>query len=443
MKLNGNIAVILERAVFMSDREFLLETLLGDIMKVAKVNLVTGEYVFIKKLDTEVENRCLKARTVGQYIENVVAEGVIHPSDVPDFLRFINIEHISKQIDEGKTHFTHSYRRRFGNIYTWITFVLSVPEDYSKKNPWVIFRWEATDDDHHMLEDSLKILSTIFHKILKINITDDSFIIIKGYEDELNKKQGFNQKISGWMRDFALSGNVHEEDRAAYLKFSDIDLLRDHFKHSKEYLRCRYRRRTEGSFRWVSMELVPSIEYSDDNQVLMLYIRDIQDEYVSELHYQKELEYQCNTDIMTGLWNRYYYNKYIQHLATRSVASIGMIFADLNGLKPINDTKGHNEGDKFIKSFALMLAKEFGKEFCCRLSGDEFLVWQEDISREELEKKAAQLRAQVIQNGKPMASIGTAWSDCVLEAEQAVKDAEMEMYKEKHKYYSDFPSDKR
>lgn len=427
----------------MSDREFLLDTFLDDILKVAKVNLSTGEYTFIKELDTEVEKRCLKATTIKQYVKNIVKEGVIHPSDISDFTQFVNIDHIRKQIEEGKTHFTHSYRRRFGNVYTWITFVLSVPKDYSEQNPRVVFRWETTDDDHHMLEDSLKILSTIFHKILKINVTDDSFVVIKGYESEMNRQQGFDNKISAWMQQFALSGNVHEEDRSAYLRFTDINMIRDHFKHSREYLRCRYRRRTEGSYRWVSMELVPSIEYSDDNQVLMLYIRDIQDEYVSELHYQKELEYQCNTDIMTGLWNRYYYNKYIQHLVTRDITSIGMIFADLNGLKRINDKYGHADGDRFIKSFSLLLVKEFGKEFCCRISGDEFLVWQEDMSKKDFEARAAHFKDSLVQQGRPIASIGTAWSTLVLDAEQVVKDAEQAMYVDKQKYYDAFPEDRR
>lgn len=427
----------------MSDDEFLLKTFLNDIMKVAKVNLYTGEYTFIKKLDTEVEKRCLKEPTINRYAEAVIKEDVIHPADIADFRQFINIEHIRKQIELGKRHFTHSYRRRFGSIYTWITFVLSVPADYSEQNPWVVFRWETTDDDHHMLEDSLRILSTIFHKILKVNLTTDSFVIIKDYDNEMDIKAGFNEKISVWLKQFALSGNVHEEDRSAYLKFSDIDLLRDHFRHSKEYLRCRYRRRTGGSFRWVSMELVPSIEYSDDNQVLMLYIRDIQDEYISELHYQKELEYQCNTDIMTGLWNRYYYNKYIQHLTRRDVPSIGMIFADLNGLKRINDRGGHADGDKFIKDFALTLARAFGKEACCRLSGDEFLVWLEDVSKEDFEAKAENFKQSITENGKPIASVGTSWSTCVLDAEQVVKDAEKAMYEEKRKYYDAFPEERR
>lgn len=427
----------------MSDREFLLETLLGDIMKVAKVNLYTGEYTFIKKIDTEVERECLKQPTIEKYVNATVKAGVIHQQDIADFVRFINIKHIKEQIDNGKRHFAHSYRRRFGDIYTWITFVLSVPKDYSEEHPWVIFRWEVTDDDHHMLEDSLKILSTIFHKILKINVTEDNYVIIKGYGSELNAQQGFDDKISEWMRKFALSGNVHEDDKQAYLKFTDLDNIREHFKHSRDYLRCRYRRRTGGTYRWVNMELVPSIEYSDDNQVLMLYIKDIQDEYVSELHYQKELEFYCNTDIMTGLWNRYYYNRFLQHIIHGNAKSIGMIFADLNGLKQINDQYGHGAGDKFIKSFSVTLAREFGKEFCCRVSGDEFLVWLEDVSKEDFAKRVQNFREKLIQDGKPIASVGMSWSDCVLETEQVVKDAELQMYAQKQKYYDDFPENRR
>lgn len=428
----------------MTDTDFLLKTIMGDILKAAKVNISTGEYSFIKKIDTVVERRCLKEPTIDRYIKRTVRENVIHPQDVGDFLRFINLNHIKTQIAAGKKHFAHSYRRRFGDIYTWITFVLSVPADYSEEDPWVIFRWEVTDDDHHMLEDSLRILSSIFHKILKVNLTEDSFVIIKGYEDEMNRMQGFDEKISAWMRQFALSGNVHEEDRQAYLKFVDMDTLKNHFKNSREYVRCRYRRRTEGSYRWVTMEMVPSIEYSDDNQVVMLYIRDIQDEYVSELHYQKELEYYCNTDVMTGLWNRYYYNRYAQHLPGRSLSSLGIIFADLNGLKRINDQQGHMEGDAYIRSFAQILARMFGKEYCCRISGDEFLVWQENATQEEFEKKVQEFRDDLDWNGRPMASVGFSWCcDGIPDADQMVKDAEAAMYREKEKYYEMYPDDKR
>lgn len=428
----------------MSDKNFVLEALLDDTMKIAKVNIQTGEYIFIKEIDTVIEKKCLKAKRIDEYIKNIAMQGVIHPQDISEFLHHTDWNHIREQINKGKRHFVHSYRRRFGDIYTWITFVITVPKTYSTDNPWVIYRWEESDDDHHMLEDSLRILSTIFHKILKINLTTDSYEIIKVYENEMNKEQGLDDRASVWFNQFAMCGNVYEEDRQEFLDFTNRKALKKHFKNSKEYIRCRYRRKTGGVFRWVSMELVPSIEYSDDNQVIMLYIRDIHDTYVSELHYQKELEYYCNTDIMTGLWNRYYYNNYfVLHFAKESITQVGVIFADLNGLKLVNDLRGHAEGDEFIKNFAHMLTEVFGRAGCCRVSGDEFLVWQENISEEDFHRKVNSFHEKLQQQEKPMASIGAAWRKNVHDIDDLVKEAEAAMYLDKQKYYEKFPEEHR
>lgn len=428
----------------MTDKDFVLEALFDDIMKVAKVNIQTGEYIFIKQIDTVIEKKSLKAKKIDEYIRSVAEHGVIHPQDISEFYRHTDLNYIREQIQQGKKHFVHSYRRRFGDIYTWMTFVITVPKTYSEEHPWVIFRWEESDDDHHMLEDSLRILSTMFHKILKINLAADSYEIIKLYPDEMTKEQGFDKKLSIWFRQFAMCGNICEEDRQAFTDFTNLRFLRHHFKNSSEYLRCRYRRRTGGVFRWVSMELVPSIEYSDDNPVIMLYIRDIHDEYVSGLHYQKELEYYCNTDIMTGLWNRYYCKNYcVLHFTKENTARLGIIFADLNGLKRVNDLKGHAEGDEFIKNFAHMLAGTFGRVSCCRVSGDEFLVWQEDISEDEFRGKVKAFHETLQEQEKPVASIGAVWSEEVQDIAALVKQAETAMYQDKQKYYERFPEEHR
>ena len=188
------------------------------------------------------------------------------------------------------------------------------------------------------------------------------------------------------------------------------------------------------------MELIPSIEYSEDNQVIMFYIRDIDDIYVSELHYQKKLEYYCNTDIMTGLWNRYYYNNYcVSHFSQENPVPVGIIFADLNGLKQVNDVKGHAEGDKFIKAFSQMLVETFGRTVCCRISGDEFLVWQENIREEDFQNKVHLFHEKLEQQEKPMASIGAV----VRDIDDLVKEAEAAMYKDKQRYYERFPEEHR
>ena len=90
--------------------------------------------------------------------------------------------------------------------------------------------------------------------------------------------------MSEWFRKFAEAGYVHADDLEAFCEFTSIHKIRMHFRHSKESMELVYRRREDdGEFRWVSMELIPSVEYSPHNQVVILYLRDVNDMYSLEL----------------------------------------------------------------------------------------------------------------------------------------------------------------
>lgn len=86
--------------------------------------------------------------------------------------------------------------------------------------------------------------------------------------------------------------------------------------------------------------------------------------------YYKDL---ANTDAMTGLANRTKFNHDIEKLTQEKEYSI--ISMDLNNLKEVNDTKGHQAGDRYIIGAARIIKKVFGKEGTCyRIGGDEFSV---------------------------------------------------------------------
>ena len=136
------------------------------------------------------------------------------------------------------------------------------------------------------------------------------------------------------------------------------------------------------------MELLPSVEYTDDYPVIMVYVRDIHDDYASELTRQKALEYFCNYDTLTGLHSRFCYNNFCRDFEEHG-GVLAAIFADVNGLKFTNDTQGHEFGDQLITGFAERLGAQFGVNSCFRISGDEFVVLIENISREEFLTQAA------------------------------------------------------
>ncbi len=87
---------------------------------------------------------------------------------------------------------------------------------------------------------------------------------------------------------------------------------------------------------------------------------------------KEALEKLAYTDELTGLFNRRRFDEVIEEIAI-SNQSYAMIGFDLNYLKQVNDTKGHKEGDEYIKEFSNCLATAFegvGKVF--RVGGDEF-----------------------------------------------------------------------
>ena len=72
---------------------------------------------------------------------------------------------------------------------------------------------------------------------------------------------------------------------------------------------------------------------------------------------------------------------------------VGIMMFDMNNLKFINDTFGHDEGDRFIKTFASFLTRILTENsFLARYGGDEFVIVQEHTNLDELEKMNVELQ---------------------------------------------------
>ena len=148
------------------------------------------------------------------------------------------------------------------------------------RNTILLYRKYSRD-----LEDTVGMLSSIFYKILKVNLTEDTHQDIKVEDAEKTSETGYSPSLSQWMKEYARLGNVYPEDREEYDAFCDLEYLRGQFAKGKKLLDIHYRRKINGEFRWVSMELIPSTEYKPGNQVVLLYIRDIHDDYLRQVEF--------------------------------------------------------------------------------------------------------------------------------------------------------------
>lgn len=147
-------------------------------------------------------------------------------------------------------------------------------------------------------------------------------------------------------------------------------------------------------------------------------------------------------DPLTGLNNRLAYDEMIEHLRGKRI-SIGVGFLDINGLKWINDTLGHDMGNKAIQKVCLILKEHIEQQFVYRISGDEFVVIWPDVEYKLFMSTVEDLEAALV-NEKDIASFGFVWGT-VEDVGIAVRKAEKAMQAAKNKFYAtnNQPRDKR
>ncbi len=149
-------------------------------------------------------------------------------------------------------------------------------------------------------------------------------------------------------------------------------------------------------------------------------------------------------DALTGFKNRKAYYHDIEEIEGDEMCSrkpVGIAFADINGLKSINDRLGHEAGDKLIASIARAIAEVFPDANKYRLGGDEFVVLSFEESEDIFKDKILQLERSW-QEGYS-AAVGSVWLDSARKLEQNVALADKEMYREKSRYYENKMHDRR
>ena len=126
---------------------------------------------------------------------------------------------------------------------------------------------------------------------------------------------------------------------------------------------------------------------------------------------RERIEFLALHDALTGLPNRAQFNARLETLcAQRTGAEMhAVLFLDLDGFKPINDTLGHQAGDEALKIAAQRLRHHLAKEdFVARLGGDEFVVICHHISDAQAAVEIGQRLLAAI--SQPMTLLGTASS---------------------------------
>ena len=151
-------------------------------------------------------------------------------------------------------------------------------------------------------------------------------------------------------------------------------------------------------------------------------------------------------DMLTGVMNRNEMNNYVAELSESergAHAPVGVLFADLNGLKAINDLQGHAAGDKLLKDATCVLQEVFDTSQIFRAGGDEFTIIVSGISQDELYACASKVKEISTKYDNVSFAIGCAIVDDGVDVRKALRIADARMYEDKRVFYEQFPDMKR
>ncbi len=187
-----------------------------------------------------------------------------------------------------------------------------------------------------------------------------------------------------------------------------------------------------------------------DNPTMNLYSKDLLKQvsyFVSDFKEKQSLIKKLNllsyTDSGTSLHNPHKYVEDLELYEQKPPKSIGVAFIDMNGLKEINDTLGHEAGNELISSLGKILHDVF-KDNIYRTGGDEFVALVPNCREEEFKILLNILQKQVDKTENLSIALGSSWSnDIDMNIREQISISDSAMYNNKKEFYSSKVNNRR
>lgn len=258
----------------MFDNELLLNAFMESCRLLTKYNVYTNELYIYKDLQGKICNR-QDPVDANAFLESSIRSGDIYEQDIPQMELLLNREYIRKTCEKHQNGTLAVYRRVSNGKLIWTRMNIYIPEQFSIENPFVVLFNRNMPEQEAIYFESLTVFTNQSYKTARINLTTDEYYNIKPFTAEENLQRnrlkigdGFQAEI-----DFIRDHYVHPDDISSYSSYINFDYLRNYFKNNTEF-RFYYRRRVKGLYRWVYLLIVPSSDYSKDNESFFFYVID-------------------------------------------------------------------------------------------------------------------------------------------------------------------------
>jgi diguanylate cyclase (GGDEF)-like protein/PAS domain S-box-containing protein len=186
--------------------------------------------------------------------------------------------------------------------------------------------------------------------------------------------------------------------------------------------------------RTVPVDITGGAIYYAGKKVNQAIIRDMTERKQAD----EQLRYLSTHDTLTGLYNRAFFEAETKRLERGRLFPVSIVLADVDGLKQVNDQRGHQAGDRMLRQTAQLLKEAFRTEdIVARIGGDEFaaLLPQTDMAAAAicLQRVRARTAAyNAVHAGSPLSiSLGMATTDADQNITITMRQADEDMYEDK------------
>lgn len=186
------------------------------------------------------------------------------------------------------------------------------------------------------------------------------------YEDKRGeylypKKGAYDQFIKEISDQYTI---LTDGENAKFTNMLSVWNVRQLIKGQKDSYCLEYCARDKSRF--FIMNVIP-VEWEGDTLTKIMLV-------TQDMGQQHELENLANTDALTGLFNKRYFEKMME-IRDEKKKPYALFYMDLDLFKPVNDTYGHEMGDKVLKEVAKRLLKCIrSNDYAFRIGGDEFML---------------------------------------------------------------------
>lgn len=369
------------------------------------VNLDTGEFI---EYSTDDEHGMLKeVRRAPDFFESCKRESklFVHPDDQDKFVNAMDRETLRKNLEESG-EFRMTYRRIKDGRTFYALMKVSWMEDDDRFVVISVFdvdelvnrrKAEERMQEERLVYARLHAVTGNFLAVYVVEPESGSY-----HEFSSTEEYGKSMDIPTEGPDFfstlrnAVAQSRYQEDAELFLETFTEENVKAEIESSGIFT-LGFRLAMNGRPRHVQLKAA-MVEEPDGPRIIVGF-NDIDVQIRQEERIRKRLQQaqsQANIDALTGIKNKHAYQevekKLNNQIVERREPPFAIVMLDLNDLKKVNDTAGHQAGDQYIKDGSRIICDIFKHSPVFRIGGDEFAVIAQGSDYDNIESRMEEMR---------------------------------------------------